>query len=60
MQNQPSSGDYIHILCTQLYVFVCSYDSQDAKPGDVVCYGQYVTLTTLPNEGGQVCEPVIE
>jgi len=30
-----------------------SYDS-DAKPGDVVCYGQHITLTTLPNEGGQV------
>ena len=27
------------------------------KEGDVVCYGQHVTLTTLPGVGGQVSTP---
>ena len=31
-----------------------SYDDPSCKPGDVVRYDQRITLTTLPNEGGQV------
>lgn len=40
--------------CPRNVFIIGSYDSQDARPGDVVCYGQYITLTTLPNEGGQL------
>ena len=39
-------------------IYACRYDKDsklDTKPGDVICYGDYITLTTLPNEGGQVC-----
>ena len=31
-----------------------SYSDPDAKEGDVIRFGQYITLTTLPNEGGKV------
>ncbi len=30
-----------------------SFDA-DSKPGDLVYYGQHISFTTLPNEGGQV------
>ena len=32
----------------------------DAKPGDVIRFGQYITLTTLPNEGGKVKCPTLD
>lgn len=30
------------------------YDKPDAAAGEIVCYGQQITFTTLPDEGGQV------
>ena len=30
------------------------YDKPDAAAGEVICYGQQITFTTLPDEGGQV------
>ena len=41
-------------MCVCVCVCVCSYDAPEAKEGDVVCYGQPVSLVTLPGEGGQV------
>ena len=31
-----------------------SYDDPEVKTGDALCYGQYITLQTLPNIGGEV------
>ena len=31
-----------------------SYSDPDSKQGDVIRFGQHITLTTLPNEGGKV------
>ena len=45
----------VYTVC-QLPVFNYnhSYSDPDAKEGDVIRFGQYITLTTLPNEGGKV------
>ncbi len=32
-----------------------SYNDASCKEGDVVCFNQPITLSTLPEEGGQVC-----
>ena len=39
----------------KITLYICyRYDKPDAADGDVICYGQQITFTTLPNEGGQV------
>ena len=40
--------------------YTYSYGDPDAKPGDVIRFGQYITLTTLPNEGGKVKCPALD
>ena len=50
-------GELLSVLVSSLMsnaFTVPSYDDPSCKPGDVVRYDQRITLTTLPNEGGQV------
>jgi hypothetical protein len=40
--------------CPRNVFVITSYGEQEAKEGEVVCYGQPVALVTLPDEGGQL------
>eukprot|EP00731_Ephydatia_muelleri_P016538 Em0009g962a len=40
--------------CPRNVFIVGRYDKPDAAAGEIVCYGQQITFTTLPDEGGQL------
>lgn len=45
----PYCFNHLSISCS-----ACSYNDPQARPGEVVCFKQQITLTTVTDEGGQV------
>ena len=50
-----ASEGQLHFTVCAFFLWLSFSADPGMKEGDVVRYGQHVTLTTLPGVGGQVC-----